>query len=364
MRIHEPGDHGRGFRVKKGDRVVIPEDLIRISLNPLKSTVQFTRTGLEMAAATFLLEGLHRSEDQYLELMSALEAKTDAVVMAFPPVAGMDINDREQVEQILTIMKDHPSAPEYWALWVGQFLALARSAIEDGDARRAAWATACAERSRSMWVFKESLEDVVWMGYSAKRLINILGIWDAHRENPDEEFWQLTFNENSYVLSQVFAVPMVFLQDKAYVGGMKLDRSDSRFVDYLFSAESSREALLIEIKTPTTQLMGGKYRGNYPPSRELSGAVVQALRYRAELTRNLAGITDGPAFDLSSFAPRVAVVMGDAQAELAHEERRRSFELYRTSLKDVEVITFDELFRKVEILAELFGLKRSNASAG
>lgn len=70
-----------------------------------------------------------------------------------------------------------------------------------------------------MLVFKEQLEEVVWMGHSAKRIIEILKIWNSNKENTDEEFWQLTFNENAYVLSQIFAVPIVFIQDKAYVGG-------------------------------------------------------------------------------------------------------------------------------------------------
>lgn len=361
MHIHEPGEHGRGFRVMAGDRPVIPAGWIQISLNPLKSTVQFTRPGLEMAAATFLLEELHQKEEEYPELATRLEAQTDAMLTAFPPLAGLDINNSEHTEQILTIMQDHKAAPQFWALWTGQFLAVARQAVQDGETTRAVWATACAERCRSMLVFKQSLEDVVWMGYSAKRIINALGIWDAQRKNSDEEFWQLTFNENSYVLSQVFAIPMVFLRDKAYVGGMKLDRNDSRFVDYLFSMESSREAILIEIKSPTTRLLGGAYRGIRPPSRDLSGAVVQALDYRAELSRNLRSVTEGTKFAVSAFAPRVAVVAGDAEEELRDDKARRSFELFRTSLKDVEVITFDELFRKVEILAELFGLKRSTS---
>jgi len=224
MHIHEPGEHGRGFRVMAGDRPVIPAGWIQISLNPLKSTVQFTRPGLEMAAATFLLEELHQKEEEYPELATRLEAQTDAMLTAFPPLAGLDINNSEHTEQILTIMQDHKAAPEFWALWTGQFLAVARQAVQDGETTRAVWATACAERCRSMLVFKQSLEDVVWMGYSAKRIINALGIWDAQRKNSDEEFWQLTFNENSYVLSQVFAIPMVFLKDKAYVGGMKLVR--------------------------------------------------------------------------------------------------------------------------------------------
>src|SRR5207237_7427970 len=125
-------------------------------------------------------------------------------------------------------------------LMTGQFLAMARDARQQGDINRAMWATACAERSKAMMVFKTALEEVVWMGHSVKRIIDILGIWDANKESKDEEFWQMTFNENAYVLSQIFAVPLVFIQDKAYVGGMKLDRSEARFVDYVFSAEPSR----------------------------------------------------------------------------------------------------------------------------
>jgi hypothetical protein len=186
-----------------------------------------------------------------------------------------------------------------------------------------------------------------------------LQVWDTNRDNSDEEFWQLTFNENSYVLSQVFAVPMIFLKDKPYVGGMKLDRSDSRFIDYLFAAEPSREAILIEIKTPATRLLSGSdYRGIRPPSRDLAGSVVQVLDYRSELMRNLHSLTEGTKFDVSAFTPRCAVLIGNAEKELQDAKNRRSFELFRASLKDVEVITYDELFRKVEILAELFSLKR------
>ena len=197
------------------------------------------------------------------------------------------------------------------------------------------------------------------MGHSVGRILTALRTWDAHQENSNEEFWQVTFSENSYVLSQVFAVPMVFLMDKAYVGGMALDRSDARFVDYLFSAESSREAILVEIKTPTTPLLASEYRGNRPPSRDLAGSVVQVLNYRAQLSRSVRDISEKDDVRLKAFAPRCAIIAGNAHKELTDETARRSFELFRTGLKDIEIITYDELFRKVEILAELFGLKRT-----
>lgn len=360
MHIHEPGPHGRGFHVRTGDRPVIPARFLQMSVNPLKSSGTLTRAGIQMFAEMLLLTGLPQRDQGYLDFASALEGQMDALVNSFLSVKGLDLNRQEDSDKIVEFMKDQKATREFWAFTSGLFLNMAREAVINGQAARAAWASAYAERSRSMMVFKESLEEVVWMGHSAKRLIDILGIWDGHRQDSDEQFWQLTFNENSYVLSQVFAVPMLFLKEKAYVGGMTLERSDSRFVDYLYSTWSSREAILIEIKAPTTRLLGRQYRGNLPPSKDLGGSVVQVLNYRMELVRNLVGLTDKTDLKLNAFTPRCAVIIGNAGAELKDERARRSFELFRTSLKDVEVITYDELFRKVEILAELFRLKRAS----
>jgi putative restriction endonuclease len=41
--------------------------------------------------------------------------------------------------------------------------------------------------------------------------------------------------------------------------------------------------------------------------------------------------------------------------------KRRSFELFRTNLSGVEIITYDELFKKIEVLATLFNLIRKEA---
>jgi hypothetical protein len=35
--------------------------------------------------------------------------------------------------------------------------------------------------------------------------------------------------------------------------------------------------------------------------------------------------------------------------------------LFRRNLKDVQIVTYDELFRKLEVLASLFNLVRGNA---
>ena len=208
-----------------------------------------------------------------------------------------------------------------------------------------------------MLVFKEHLEEVVWMGQSAKRVVDILRTWDNNKTNADEGFWQITFRENVYAISQVFAVPLVFIQEAAYVGGMSIDRRNAKLVDYLFSQESSREAVLVEIKTPATKLLA-KYRGTYRPSPELSGAVMQVLDYRGTLSKNLTSVVEGSVHQLNVFSPKCVVVIGNGALELDNDHKRRAFELFRSNSKDVEIVTYDELFRKIEVLATLFSLQR------
>ena len=50
--------------------------------------------------------------------------------------------------------------------------------------------------------------------------------------------------------------------------------------------------------------------------------------------------------------PRCLVVIGNT-GELDTEGKRESFEHFRRALRGTEIITFDELFRKVEVLLHL-----------
>jgi hypothetical protein len=333
---------------------VIPAGFIELSLNPLKTRSRLYRAGVDFLAANLFLDGITDRRSDPWEHLLDVERRTDEIVNGFAPVTGLDVNRQEDAEAIMKIMLEHKGTREFYAFWTGQMLASARAAREEGDLDSAVWCVSSAERFLAMLKFKDELEDVVWMGNAVSRLRDVLSIWDTSQSKSLEEFWQETFREHSFVLSQVFAEPIVFLQDKAYVGGMKLDRTDARFVDYLFAVESSRDAVLIEIKTPTMLLLGGEYRGNPQPSRELVGAIIQVANYRNELIQSLASLA--PPERLETFAPRVVLIAGNGQAELSTPERRKAFDLYRSTLRDVQMLTFDELFRKVSILANLFGL--------
>jgi hypothetical protein len=360
MHIVEQGKHGIGLKINPGDQVQIPDGWMTMSLDPTKSRGQFTPHGMDWFSKLLFMEKFPRQKEAIVDLLDELEERNDQKLRESPLLNEWDIENPEHADPITAKLKEDQSSAEWWAMIGGMFARWSKDAIASDDTLEAVWAAVGAERARAMTVFKEALQPVVWMGHSAKRIVDVLSIWDQNKSNGDEGFWQHTFKESPYVLSQLFASPMVFVQDNASIAGMNVDRTGSKFVDYLFAMESSREGIAIEIKTPTTLLLGRKYRGVHPPSKELGGAVVQVLDYRRELIRKVKDITENTDFDIESFDPKCAVIIGNGDEQLTDPVRRRSFELFQASQKDVEIVTYDNLFRKIEVLASLFNLVRTD----
>ena len=172
--------------------------------------------------------------------------------------------------------------------------------------------------------------------------------WERERKNSAEEFWQRMFYNRPELLSAAAHGRAFTLNSKCYVGGKAITNQGGNVLDFL--AQHSGDVVLIEIKTPVAKLLGAEYRSVYPPSRELAGAVTQALNYRLSLLNELYGLqANSP--NLRVNFPSIFVLIGDADGEGMSEAQRRSFELFRRSLKDVEIQTYDELFAGIANLA-------------
>jgi len=183
-----------------------------------------------------------------------------------------------------------------------------------------------------------------------------LQIWNENKNNSDEEFWQNTLEKYSFVLSQVFAYPVIVVKEKAYVGGKSIFNRGGNLVDFLAKNEISKNAVLIEIKTPTTELLGRQYRGNaFSISAELSGAVIQAANYKSSLQNQYQALFDGSDVDVEeAFEPACVVIIGDYSREINRSPvKKKSLGLFRSHLKDIMIVTYDELFGKVQLLVNL-----------
>jgi len=117
--------------------------------------------------------------------------------------------------------------------------------------------------------------------------------------------------------------------------------------------ESTDSVVLIEIKTPQTKLLGAEHRdGVFPLSPALSAAVAQTLRYRQSLTRSFDSIAADFPRRLTLGEPRCVVLAGHS-AQLTSHAMRENFELQRERMQGVTIVTYDELFRRLERLVAL-----------
>lgn len=183
----------------------------------------------------------------------------------------------------------------------------------------------------------------------------VLKIWDNNKENDNEEFWQNILSEYSWVISQLFSHPLVIFSNKAYIGGKNISNKRGNIVDFLYQNKITENVILIEIKTPQTKLLGAKYRQTYAVSNEISGALNQLLNYKKQLQHSYSLLIQeaGENERFLAINPKTLLILGNAEAELTDKSQLEAFELYRSNSKDIEIITFDEIFLKVSLLVDL-----------
>jgi hypothetical protein len=167
-----------------------------------------------------------------------------------------------------------------------------------------------------------------------------------------EQRWQEFFKDNSWIFSQLFAYPTVFLKEKAYVGGKSIQDTDGRIVDFLFINKLTKNSAIIEIKKHTSSMYGKRpYRGSsaFALNKELSGAISQVLDQKDTYLKKFESIRSN---EITAFNPKCLVIIGKISD--LNEDQAKSFELLRTALKDVEIITFDELYERIKAILGIF----------
>lgn len=191
----------------------------------------------------------------------------------------------------------------------------------------------------------------------------------------DERAWQAFFEEHRWIFG-------VGLELRLLVGGEGLEvtvagvlSNASRRVDALLrSSAAAHNLVIVEIKRPDTQLVEDEHyrRGLYNPSEHLSGGVAQ-LAHAAQLLGSdrqddtPLDLRDGTRLRVRHHRPRLYLLIGDLGSLVGNhsylEDKRASFERYRAGLKDVEVITYDELFARAERMVEAMELRLEDAAA-
>ena len=84
---------------------------------------------------------------------------------------------------------------------------------------------------------------------------------------------------------KVYPYPAAIVRGRAYVGGKGISDTGGSLADFLYRNKLTSNTLVVEIKTPRTELLeAAEYRnGVFAPSRELAGATAQVMHYRSTL---------------------------------------------------------------------------------
>lgn len=218
---------------------------------------------------------------------------------------------------------------------------------------------ALAFRREQLKVFERLLSDAEFFQSEMKR----------QKVQRGEDVWQRYFEANKWIfgfgLSLVVLGPLQDRNLEQIVRGADLTGVGKRADAVLKTRGLISSLSFAEIKRHDTHLLEREpYRsGTFTPSGELVGAVAQSqATVHAALTSirdRLAPVDkrgDPTGEVLYGIKPRSFVVAGRlSEFETEHgvnEQRYRSFELYRRSLKEPEIITFDELYHRAQYIVD------------
>lgn len=190
---------------------------------------------------------------------------------------------------------------------------------------------------------------------------------DALPGSGTEKVWQRFFEQNPWILGASLATQLLTSWDdkrlEQVVAGYSIADVGKRTDALLRTSGRIRSMAFVEFKTHTTGLLSPtEYRsGVWKPSPELTGAVAQAqatVHLAAKQIQDRLQSKDADGSNIPEdwtymLRPRSYVVVGQLGQFVAetgghHEQKIRSFELFRRELSTPEVVTFDELLAKAE----------------
>lgn len=191
----------------------------------------------------------------------------------------------------------------------------------------------------------------------------IIKFEDMLGKDLNETKWQKFFEANTFILSMAFAVPTVFVKETPYVHGKRITGQGGKFSDFLMRGQGTGNLALIEIKAPGTAILS-TYRNEQPgASNDLTGAITQVLGHRRRITTGWYSLKvedDGTLKDTELYSPQAIVLIGTMPTL---KSDREAFEAFRNILKDIAVITFDELLMRLQYLHQALTVQPPALSA-
>lgn len=208
-------------------------------------------------------------------------------------------------------------------------------------------------RKRGVQIFK-SLKDNpdYWKTYADE---------NGLKKNSEEKVWQYFFEKNQWIFG--YGLDYRFqeiLQREVHLSDSELDGSNTVIGDYLLGDKFF--TTFIELKKPSTPLFGNeKNRSNsWRLSNELIDSVSQILEHKASglIRLDNSQYINGEPLEQKAYDSKVILIIGDwselnkSASTQESNIKKKTFELFRRDSRNIEILTFDELFERACYIAE------------
>jgi hypothetical protein len=231
---------------------------------------------------------------------------------------------------------------------------LSESALTDGDV------FTLAHRRRQLGVFESLLRDPA--AFAARRS-------ELGRNARPEDVWQRFFEANQWILGYglryQFGTSVSVERLEQTVAGARVGAHGKRVDALLRTLGTVNSLCFVELKNHDAPLLVNREvrSGVIPPSSDLVAAVTQVQQTVQAAVTTLGEtlrVSDEAGFEdpkpLFNIAPKALVIIGSleqfvGQGRLNHD-RIKCFELFRRSIGNPEIITYDELFERARAIVE------------
>lgn len=209
-------------------------------------------------------------------------------------------------------------------------------------------------RKRGLQIFKQLFDnDNYWKTYATENHIS---------DKSEEKVWQYFFEKNEWIFGYGLDYRFkTILQREPHVSDAGLDGSNTVIADYLLG--DKKFTTFVELKKPSTKLFGN--RKNRSNSWTLSNDVVESVSQILEQKASGLIKLDKPQFDTSgnpitqkAYDSKVVLILGhwkqleESSTPLESEIKKKTFELFRADSRNIEILTYDELYDRAKYIVE------------
>lgn len=216
--------------------------------------------------------------------------------------------------------------------------------------------------------------DIVNIGYRKQQLgifdkllndSDYIAIYKTENSITDERLeilWQHFFSKNDWIFGYGLEYKFLgILQKEAHISSTDLSGKDGVIGDFLLGC--NKFTVLVELKRPDTDLFKNKNRSSsWSLSNELIDAFSQILEQKAswqiqaESNANNNYNDEGKIIKQKTVDPKTILIIGNSSQYSGETKelqiKAKSFELFRRDSRNVEIVTFDELFERAKFIVE------------